>query len=148
MRRALVPCLLVCGAIAVPAVAATRPPPRAALTGFVCQRATNHFDRAIEVVGVMRPVTGTRAMAMNFVLLSRQSSGGAYAPVAGTNLGRWLTPTPETLGQRTTDVWRLKKLVVNLPAHAVYTFRVSFRWTGSAGVFLRRTVRFSPTCAQ
>ncbi len=108
----------------------------------------NHFDRTIEVVGVMRPVTGTRGMAMNFVLLRRQSGAAAYAPVVGTNLGRWLTPTPATLGQRPTDVWRLKKLVVNLPAHSVYRFRVSFRWTGSAGVFLRRTVRFSPTCAQ
>jgi hypothetical protein len=100
------------------------------------------------VVGVMRPVAGTRAMAMKFALLRRPSSGGTYGPVSGANLNRWLTPTPPSLGQRPTDVWRLRKLVVNLPAHSAYRFRVSFRWTGSAGVFLKRLVRFSPVCSQ
>ncbi len=148
MRRALLCGLLTCATIAVPATAATNPPPRAALEAFVCQRATNHFDRAIEVVGVMRPVAGTRAMAMKFALLRRPSSGGRYNPVAGRNLGRWLTPTPATLGQRATDVWRLRKLVVNLPAQSLYRFRVGFRWTGRSGTGLGRTVLFSPVCSQ
>src|SRR5579864_5965294 len=148
MRRILAACLIACGMSAVPAAAATDPPPRAALEGFVCQRSTNHFDRAIEVVGVMRPLTGTQAMAMKFVLLRRQDVGGHYDPVRGRDLDRWLTPTPATLGQRPSDVWRLDKLVVNLPAPAVYRFRVSFRWTGTSGTAIGRTELVSPLCSQ
>ncbi|HLY49054.1 MAG TPA: hypothetical protein VKR21_07645 [Solirubrobacteraceae bacterium] len=148
MRRLLVACLLTCGAVAVPSAVASSSLPRATLRGFVCQRSSNHLDRAIEVTGVMRPVTGTQAMAMKFVLLRRAVGGGAYAPVSGKDLGRWLTPTPPTLGQRSSDVWRLDKLVVNLPAQSFYRFHVSFRWTASSSTVLSRTVLSSPVCAE
>jgi hypothetical protein len=96
----------------------------------------------------MRPVSGTQAMAMEFVLLRRAVGGGPYAPVSGKDLGRWLSPTPPTLGQRPSDVWRLDKLVVNLPAQSLYRFRVRFRWTGSSSTVLSRTVLSSPVCTE
>jgi hypothetical protein len=144
----LVACLIACGTVVAPAGAATNAAPRAALEGFVCQRAASHFNRAIAVVGVMRPMTGTQEMAMKFVLQRRTMSGGAFAPVQGRDLGRWLMPTPATLGQRPNDEWRLTKLVVNLASAVDYRFRVTFRWTGAAGAMLGRTALLSPGCAQ
>jgi hypothetical protein len=137
-------------ACAAPALAApaTTPSPRAALEGFVCQRASASLDRAIEVTAVMRPVTGTQRMEMKFVLLRRSAFAGPFRAVQGGDLGRWRQPNPATLGQRPSDVWKLKKLVVNLAAPSAYRFRVSFRWLGTAGTRLGRAVLFSPLCYQ
>src|SRR4029077_4961798 len=99
-------------------------------------------------VGVMRPMIGTHAMGMKFVLQRRSLSGGAFAAVPGRDLGRWLVPTPATLGQRASDEWRLNKLGVNLASAFGYRLRVSFRWTGEAGALLGRTVLTSPVCTQ
>jgi hypothetical protein len=149
MRRAVLVCATALAA-AIPAGGAwatTSPPPRAALEGFVCQRASNHLDRAIEVTAVMRPVTGTQRMAMKFVLLRRDAAGGPYSPVAGRDLGTWLAPSAG-LGQRPTDVWKLNKVVVNLASASVYRFRVTFRWFGSSDLELQSTTLPSPVCTQ
>ncbi len=85
----------------------------------------------IAVVAVMRPVTGTQRMEMKFVLQRRDAGAGSFATVQGGDLGRWLEPNSPTLGQHANDVWRLRKLVANLPGPATYRFRVSFRWLGA-----------------
>jgi hypothetical protein len=155
MRRVLYAHLtaLACALAAGPAVAAaeqssgTTTPPRAGLDGFVCKRASDALDRVIAVVGVMRPVTGTQRMEMRFVLQRRAPGAALFTPVRGGDLGHWRQPDPTTLGQRPNDVWRLRKLVANLPGPATYRFRVSFRWLGASGV-LSNSALTSSTCTE
>jgi hypothetical protein len=148
MRRVLYACLTACMIAVAPAGATASSPPRSALEDFACLRAPNALNRAIEVTAVMRPVSGTQAMSMKFVLVRRPASGGPFTAVAGKELGRWLTPTPPSLGQRPGDVWRLNKVVVNLASPYVYRLRVTFRWTGKSEAPLGRTLLSSPLCAQ
>ena len=121
--------------------------PRASLQGMVCQQATNPLDRAVAVTAVMRPLTGTRAMELKFLLERRTSGSGAWTNVAGRDLGRWLHPTDPTLGQQPGDVWQLNKDVVNLPT-ARYRFLVTFRWLGRSGAVLGRVEKLSGVCDQ
>jgi hypothetical protein len=148
MRRALLACVISLVAAAPAAALAPTSPPKASLQGFVCQRATNSLDRVIAVIAVMRPVPGTQRMEMRFVLQRRPAGIGSFTTVQGGDLGHWLQPKPPTLGQRTSDVWRLRKLVANLVGPATYRFRVTFRWSGSSGVALDRTTLISEPCAE
>jgi hypothetical protein len=149
MRRALSACLIaaVCGLTAAPALGTTTPAPRTALEGFVCERASNALDRVIAVVAVMRPVTGTQRMQMRFVLQRRPAGASSFTSVQGGDLGQWREPNPVTLGQHSNDVWRLRKLVANLPGPATYRFRVTFRWMGASSVLGRSTLT-STTCSE
>ena len=155
MRRALYAQLtaLTCALAAAPALAAAdqssgpTTPPRASLDGFICKRASDALDRVIAVVGVMRPVTGTQRMEMRFVLQRRAAGGTSFRPVHGGDLGRWREPNPATLGQNSNDMWRLRKLVANLPGPATYRFRVSFRWLGASSVLSGSTL-ISNTCTE
>ena len=148
MRRAVSVALLIaaCGLFAAAAVASPDAPPRADLTGFVCERTGNALDRVIAVMVVMRPVSGTQRMQMRFVLQRRSEGTSSYTAVQGGDLGRWLSPSPATLGQHPNDVWRLRKLVANLPGPATYRFRVSFHWL-SGGSTLERSTLTSETCS-
>jgi hypothetical protein len=111
-------------------------------------RAPDALDRVITVTGVMRSITGTQRLEMKFVLLRRAAGASAFSAVPGGDLGHWLTPKPATLGQRPSDVWRLKKFVANLPGPAIYRFRVSFHWLGSGTTLLDHQTLVSPQCAQ
>jgi hypothetical protein len=148
MRRVLVACVVSLAAAAPAAAVAPTTPPRASLQGLVCQRDTNPLDRVIAVTAVMRPVSGTQRMEMRFVLQRRAAGTDSFTPVHGGDLGRWLAPKSPTLGQRPTDVWRLRKLVANLMGPATYRFRVTFRWSSSPGVVLERTTLLSDACSQ
>jgi hypothetical protein len=100
----------------------------------------------ISVRAVMRPLAGTRAMAVRFELLTKTSARRPYAQVPGGDLGTWLSPTdPVTLGQDPNDVWIISHPVANLPAPASYRYKVSFRWTGAHGV-LATVTQFSTVC--
>jgi hypothetical protein len=146
MRRiAIGLALAVCAA--APTFAAGTSTPAVGLQGFVCQRGLDPAARAIAVTAVMRPVPGTAHMALRVVLLRRAQNGGAFAPVSGRDLGKWISPSNPTLGQRPGDIWRLVKQVVDLPAGS-YRLRVAFRWTGSAGQTLATTSRRTPVCVQ
>ncbi|MDQ2897102.1 MAG: hypothetical protein M3Y09_15895, partial [Actinomycetota bacterium] len=103
--------------------------------------------RAIGATAVMRPVTGTRHMAIRFDLLS-PGPGGIVTEIRGGDLGRFTAPPNPTLGQLPADVWRVHKLVVPLAAPAVYRLRVEFRWTGRSGHVLSTATRLGPTCRQ
>jgi hypothetical protein len=129
-------------------VAGAAEPPRAALEGFTCRQAPNALNRWVAVTAVMRPVAGTERMALKFRLLRRPASGGSWVDVGGGDLGKWKSPGDPTLGQQPADVWKKTKEVVNLPAPAVYRFRVSFRWTGAGGQVLSWTALLSRTCDQ
>ena len=142
MRRAFVPCLIAAALAVAPAAAATNPPPRARLHGFVCERAADALDRAVAVIGVMRPVPGTQTMQMKFVLLRRSPSATSFSPVRGGDLGRWRRAKPGT------GLYTVKKLVANLPAPAFYRFAVTFRWSGAGGVVINRTTLLSARCYQ
>jgi hypothetical protein len=142
MRRGLLVCVFASALAVASAQAATNPPPRANLQGFVCQRASSQLDRAIEVWGVMRPVTGTQTMQMKFVLLRRSASGDSFSPVRGGGVGHWRQAKPGT------ELYRVQRLVANLPAPAVYRFAVTFRWTGADGSVLSRTTLLSARCYQ
>jgi hypothetical protein len=131
-----------------PGVAAATTPPRAQLTEYVCQRALDPPNRSISTQAVMRPLTGTRKLAIKFELLERTPDATAATVVHATGLGVWVTPTNPTLGQLPGDVWRLNKPVLNLDAPATYQFRVTFRWTGAHGKVIGSAVRYSRSCHQ
>lgn len=134
--------------VAVP-LAGAAAPPRAVLTGQVCQTALDPAARAVSVTAVMRPVTGTQKLAVEFQLLERTSVTAPWTAVTGSGLGVWVSPTdPATLGQQAGDVWYVKKPVADLAAPAAYRFGVSFRWLGSNGAVLQTVIRESRICRQ
>ena len=98
----------------------------------------------------MRPLPGTEAMAVRFVLLARPTGASQFAPTAelGTDLGKWVTPATTSLGRRPGDVWILGKPVVDLPAPAAYRLSVEFRWTGAHHRVIGLTTRRTPICHQ
>jgi hypothetical protein len=140
---AVVAALLVAG----PAGARAAELPRAQLTGYSCRLAIDPGARAIAATAVMRPITGTRHMAIRFDLFSRVP-GRTVTEVHGGDLGQFTAPSDPTLGQLPADVWRVHKLVVPLAAPAAYRLRAEFRWTGSGGRVLSTVTRMSPACAQ
>jgi hypothetical protein len=142
-------CAAACGvALAAAAISASASTPVAKLRGFSCHRSVNPVGRAIAVSAVMRPLTGTRRMALRFELYSRAKANPAWTVVSGGDLGAWVTPRNPTLGQRPGDVWIVNKPVNEVGAPAAYRFRVTFRWTGSKGRRLGTAVRTSATCNQ
>ncbi len=120
----------------------------AALTDSTCQRTVDPAFRAMSVTANMRPVTGTRAMRLQFVLLESHAVHGRYRVVHGHNLGRWLVPSPPTLGQRPGDLWQVAHPVALLAAPAFYRLKVTFRWLGSDGKRLAQAVELTPVCHQ
>jgi hypothetical protein len=143
---AAVAALAAIGAMRVASVSAATPP-RALLATYSCTHARDPGARAIGIKGVMRPLTGTRKMAMRFELLQR-SPGLPVQEVSGGDLGVWRTPPNPTLGQLPGDIWRLQKSVYNLAVPFTYQFRVTFRWTGQNGKVLGTATRYSHTCRQ
>jgi hypothetical protein len=154
MGRVALACLGIAAALAgatTPLAGASSQPPRTALQSFACHRSSDSLNRWIQVIAVMRPISGTERMAMKFELLQREPHSRAFAdvPRGNTDLGTWKHPTnPPTLGSRPGDHWNVKKVVVNLSAPAVYKFRVSFRWFDSNGKSLGTVVRQSQLCNQ
>jgi hypothetical protein len=122
-------------------------PPRSQLSASTCTKALDPGARAVGIKATMRPLSGTRKMAMRFELLQR-SPGVPVQEVSGGDLGVWRTPPNPTLGQLPGDVWRLQKSVYNLAVPFSYQFRVSFRWTGQNGKVLGTATRYSRTCRQ
>ena len=139
---------LIAVAVAGAASATAAPLPRASLTQFSCVRALDPDNRSVSVRAVMRPLAGTRKMAIKFDLLEQTAGSAPQALGKVGGLGVWITPIDPTLGQLPGDVWRLSKPVFNLDAPADYQFRVRFRWTGAHGRVLGTAVRLSRTCHQ
>lgn len=148
VRRFVTGLVVVATVAAVPvASGSAAPPARSQLTGFVCTHALDPGARAVSISAVMRPLSGTRKMAIRFDLLQR-TTGLPVQTVAGGDLGVWKTPSNPTLGQLPGDVWRLQKTVYNLDVPFTYQFRVAFRWTGVHGKVLGTATRYSRTCRQ
>jgi hypothetical protein len=148
VRRLVIGLASVAAVAAVPVAAVSAAaPPRSELTGFTCTRALDPGSRAVAIKATMRPLTGTRKMAIRFELLQR-SPGLPVQEVSGGDLGVWRTPPNSTLGQLAGDVWRLQKSVYNLDVPFSYQFRVSFRWTGAHGKALGTATRYTRTCRQ
>jgi CARDB len=139
---------LACCLVLMAATSATGAPPRALLRSFSCHRAIDPASRSVSVTAVMRPMVGTRHLAIKFDLMMSAGSGSPQKAVRAGDLGVWKTPKTPTLGQLPGDVWNLQKSVVALAAPATYRFRVMYRWTGMSGHVLATTVRFSHTCRQ
>jgi hypothetical protein len=118
------------------------------LVQFSCTHALDPVDRSISLQAVMRPLAGTRQLAVKFTLLQRARGAITSTVVHGNGLGVWITPTNPTLGQLPGDVWHLDKSVLNLDAPAAYRFHVSFRWTGAHGKVLGTARRWSRWCSQ
>ncbi len=137
-------------AATTPAVtAATAAAPRAELTGFSCTQALNPDNRVVSVASVMRPVSGTRDLAVKFDLLERiPGATGPATVVQGSGLGVWVTPAKPALVDLPGDSWQITKPVYDLPAPAAYIFRVLFRWTGATGQVIRTATKESPVCKQ
>jgi hypothetical protein len=112
---------------------------RASLSQFVCRQSQDPLNRVIAVTATMRPVPGTARMELRFVLLQRLPGNWLHR-VHGGDLGRWkaLAVGP----------WAVTKPVVNLPAPAVYRFRVSFRWLGASGRVIGAQTLLGPACDQ
>ena len=116
MRRALVTCLIAAAAAGGTSTVAAAEAPRASLEAPICQQASDPLDRVIAITAVMRPLTGTARMELQFNLLEKPRGSSSYSVVTGGDLGKWITPSDPALGQRPDDVWILRKLVVNLAA--------------------------------
>jgi hypothetical protein len=149
MRRLILMCALALAAApgaAVAAGATNVTPPPAALTDFVCQRSPIPLNRAISVTAVIRHMTGASKLSLRFRLLRKSRGSKSFVSVSSGDLGRW--KTNPTLGAQPGDVWRVRKPVVDLPAPAVYRFKVSFRWTAADGTVLGLTTLSTRLCPQ
>lgn len=149
MRRALL--ISVLGAMmaaGTASAAGSAQPPRASLESPICQQSPDSLDRLIAITAVMRPLTGTMHMELRFNLLEKPSGASSYSPVTGGDLGKWVSPSNPTLGQRPADIWKRQKQVVNLAGPALYRFHVGFRWTGSHGRTLGTEYRWGETCRE
>jgi hypothetical protein len=122
--------------------------PRAHLDSLICHTAPALADRSVSIRAVMRPVLDTRKMEMRFELLSRSSAGSPFVDVPGAGLGSWISPSDPTLGRNAADVWLVPDVVRNLPAPAVYRYRVSFRWKGRHGRVLGTRTLTSSDCRE
>ncbi len=140
--------MLAVGALVLPGTVLGSAPPRAALRGFSCQRALDPADRSIGITAVMRPVPGTRHLALRFDLLLSHGAGTVAKAVRAGDLGVWISPENPTLGQLPGDVWNLEKSVVDLATPGDYRFRVQYRWTGAGHRVLGTAQRVSRRCAQ
>lgn len=123
-------------------------PPRAQLARFSCVHGLDPIARTVSIQSVMRPLPGTRKLAVRFDLLQRLPGAPAWTVVQVGDLGTWRTPSDPTLGRLPGDVWRLGKTVIDLDAPAAYQFRVTFRWTGAHNQVLGTAVRRSRTCRE
>jgi hypothetical protein len=120
---------------------------RAQLTGVRCVRAVDPSARSFSVTAVMRPVSGTRHMNLQFDLLQKSARGSFVEIGKGApGLDSWLTPTPPTLGQNPSDVWTVQHPVDGLPAPDTYRFRVEFRWRGRHGRVLELKTLHTSNC--
>lgn len=126
--------------------------PRAELIDPICQTALDPPARVVSVTAVMRPLSGTQKLAIEFQLYERAGGASAWTlvsvPGAASHLNVWLSPSIATLGRRPGDVWEVPFPVAQLSAPAAYRFRVSFRWTGSRGRVLGLVTRVSAACRQ
>ncbi len=121
--------------------------PRAQLRDFACHSALDPGNRSVTVTAVMRPVADTKHMSVRFDLLSSRP-GAAPTAIHSGDLGKWIKPPNQTLGQLPGDVWSVQKQVVPLTAPASYRFRVSFRWLGSRQRILDQSEQLSRRCDQ
>jgi len=97
----------------------------------------------------MRPLKGTKKLAVNVRLLDKPAGVHTWSPILAPGLGQWLSPTdPPTLGQRPGDVWNVRHPVADLTAPAAYRFSVDFRWLGAGGRVLGDQTLTSTVCQQ
>lgn len=115
----------------------------ASLANPVCHHALNPVNRSVAATAVVRPVTGASKVAIDFRLL-RRTPGTSFALVHASGLNTWVTKSLA----RTSDTWRLIHTVSDLSAPAAYRFSVKFRWMGSSGQIIDRTVRSGRICHQ
>jgi hypothetical protein len=123
-------------------------PTTAALTGFACASTLDPTQRTVSVTSVMRPVPGTRTLAVKFSLLERAPGAAELHSVVTGDLGQWLAPADPTLGSRAKDIWKLAKTVSDVDAPAAYRFSVAFRWEGTGGRVLAVASRRTPLCSE
>jgi hypothetical protein len=122
--------------------------PRSQLRNPTCHNALDPQNRSTAVTAVMRPLAGNDKLQLKFELLSIFGQSSAQTSIRAGNLGRWLTPRNQTLGQLPADVWSFRKTVFQLNAPGTYRFRVSFRWIGAGGRVLGSAVRYTKPCRQ
>ena len=122
--------------------------PHTKLRGFACKHALFPSNRGVSVTAVMRPVGGTKHMALKFELIGRNKRTHKLVHVKGGDLGAWINPADRGLGSRPGDVWIIKHPVKDLAAPVTYRFHVHFRWSGAHGQTISGAVRVSRPCYQ
>ncbi len=85
-------------------------------------------------------------MAIKFTLLREPAGNRSFKPVKAGDLGRWLSPSDPTLGQRSNDVWTIHKPIKDMAGPAVYRLRVEFHWTNAQHRVLAHALRSTPIC--
>ena len=120
MKRILIVAGACCATSLPVAATAEAAQSTARLRSFSCKQAVRPVGRAVAVGAVMRPVRGTKRLALRFELLTRLKPGGPWTAVSAGDLA----------------------------APAAYRYRVSFRWFGARHRVLRTTALISSVCSQ
>jgi hypothetical protein len=100
----------------------------------------------VTVTAVMATVPGAQHLQMRFMLQDRTAHGVVL--IHGGDLGQWISPNSPTLGRHPSDKWVVNHPVTGVPVPGSYRFKVSFRWTGSAGQVIGQTEKATVTCRQ
>jgi hypothetical protein len=140
MRRALLLCLLLLPAAAAPARAQDEPPKLEA-TLAACETGPEEAQRFAVFTASMPARSGTRRMAMRFVLQVR-GSNGRLKKVKAPKFGRWDRSKKDVAG------FVYTKRLTQLPQGRWYRVVVRFRWYDADGEVQRAARRVSAFCHQ
>lgn len=117
---------------------------------FQCRRSPRTESRAATVGAAMRPIPGSRRLALRVELYQRPlGPGGRWALRSDVpGLGEWTSPSDPSVGTRAADVFRYRQAVGRLTVPYSFRFRVAFRWSDAAGKVLREEALNTAPCKE
>jgi len=116
---------------------------------LTCRRAPQTESRTATVAATMRPIAGSRKLALRVDLYQRPLAAGRWALRADVpGLSEWTTPSDPSIGSRPADVFRYRQAVGRLTVPYAYRFRVTFRWADASGKVLREASVNTAPCRE
>ena len=148
---ALLTTLLVAGAAEAATRAALTPAVRSPYDARLlsCKRSPRTDVRTAVVAASMRPVGAGRRLALRVELYQRPLAGGRWALRSDVpGLGGWAPPRGPTLGPRPHAGVKFRQAVGRLVVPYAYRFKVTFRWTDTAGTVVREAAATTAICKE